>query len=151
MSAEKPRKADENYTWIIPFAFGLLFLAASDFLDKRERHLHGAVGASSEFSSCVTGPLVHIHEDRPRRPPSGRKRYFVTLPWASHMVRHTMVWVQVALGVIAAVALVVYSTFAAGNVAEPSPFFWLFVVFFLLFIGWDILLHVRGSRSQRSP
>lgn len=33
MSAEKPRKADENYTWIIPFAFGLLFLAASDFLD----------------------------------------------------------------------------------------------------------------------
>ncbi len=40
MSPEKPRKADENYTWIIPFAFEVLFLAASDFLDKRERHLH---------------------------------------------------------------------------------------------------------------
>ena len=53
MSAEKPRKADENYSWIIPFAFGLLFLAASDFLDKRERHLH-ELGKSPE----VVEPLV---------------------------------------------------------------------------------------------
>lgn len=64
------------------------------------------------------------------------------------MARRVMSWVMVALGMIAALALVVDGMLAADGSPEPNPVFWLIVGLFLLFIGWDIVLHVRIIRSR---
>jgi hypothetical protein len=51
--------------------------------------------------------------------------------------------VQIGLGLIATAALLLYAVWTgAADLA-----FWLFALVFLVFIGFDIALHVRALRS----
>ena len=49
------------------------------------------------------------------------------------------------LGVTSAALLIVYGLIGAGTTANP-PLFWIIVVAFLLYIGWDLRRHLRAIR-----
>lgn len=55
---------------------------------------------------------------------------------------------MIVIGVTSAVLLVVYGMLAAGGSAETDPVFWILVLAFLVYIGWDIRRHLRAMRSR---
>ncbi len=57
-------------------------------------------------------------------------------------------WAMIALGVLSALLLVSYGLLAVSDLGGTGLLFWLFVVLFLGYIGWDIWRHVRSLRSH---
>ncbi len=55
---------------------------------------------------------------------------------------------MIALGVLSAVLLVSYGLVAVGDLGGTGLLFWLFVVLFLGYIGWDTWRHLRSLRSR---
>ena len=52
---------------------------------------------------------------------------------------------MVALGLVSVTLLLIYGMIAFSSSAGVDPFFWIFVVFFLVYIVWDIRRHLRAA------
>lgn len=63
------------------------------------------------------------------------------------MARNSFALALIALGIVSAGILLLYGLVAENGSPEPNPLFWLFVVLFLVLIGWDVLRHLRALRS----
>jgi threonine/homoserine/homoserine lactone efflux protein len=60
------------------------------------------------------------------------------------MERSTADLLMILVGATSAALLALYALTSAAN----DPVFWLFVVAFIVYIGWDILRHLRSMRPQ---
>ncbi len=64
------------------------------------------------------------------------------------MRRDAADWVMIALGVISGVLLVLWGLSVSSNSSGTPPLFWVFVVAFLGYVGWDVLRHLRAIASR---
>ena len=67
------------------------------------------------------------------------------------MVARAADFAMVLLGLVSAALLVVYGLISAAGTANPI-LFWIIVVAFLVYIGWDVRRHIRAMHSHaRAP
>jgi len=58
---------------------------------------------------------------------------------------------MVALGLASVTLLIIYGLIAFTSSAGVDPFFWIFVVFFSVYIVWDVRRHVRAIYTRAAP
>jgi divalent metal cation (Fe/Co/Zn/Cd) transporter len=63
------------------------------------------------------------------------------------VARHAAELAMVLLGATSVVLLVAYGLLATGGTGT-DPVFWILVLAFLVYIGWDVRRHVRAMRSR---
>ncbi len=58
---------------------------------------------------------------------------------------------MVALGLVSVTLLFIYGMVAFTSSAGVDPIFWIFVVFFLVYIVWDVRRHLRAIYAPGAP